>query len=54
MPTVGRSPDISVMWRMEYYAGAGYIRHVRHVAVKGLLGLCYRLLQWLNVVIVIE
>jgi len=30
---VGRSPDISVMWRTEYYAGAGYIRHV---AVKRL------------------
>jgi len=33
MQTVGRSPDISVMWRTEYYAGAGYIRHV---AVKRL------------------
>ena len=33
MQTVGRSPDISVMWRTEYYAGAGYIRHV---AVNGL------------------
>jgi len=31
---VGRSPDISVMWRTEYYAGAGYIRHV---AVKRLI-----------------
>jgi len=35
MQTVGRSPDISVMWRTEYYAGAGYIRHV---AVKRLRG----------------
>jgi len=34
MQTVGRSPDISVMWRTEYYAGAGYIRHV---AVKRLM-----------------
>jgi len=34
MQTVGRSPDISVMWRTEYYAGAGYIRHV---AVKRLI-----------------
>ena len=33
MQTVGRSPDISVMWLTEYYAGAGYIRHV---AVKRL------------------
>jgi len=34
MQTMGRSPDISVMWRTEYYAGAGYIRHV---AVKRLM-----------------
>ena len=45
MQTVGRSPDISVMWRTEYYAGAGYIRHV---AVKQLNGVMAVTLHYFN------
>jgi len=34
MQAIRISPDISVMWREQYTAGAGYIRQL---AVKGLM-----------------